>query len=282
MNSFPFRPCLMLCRDFYDAFLTARTSIATTRSRAEHSRKRKAVSHTFSTKSVGEFEQYMHVNLELFVKQWTKTCDLQANPSTGYTSVDVFAWMNYLSFDIIGELAFGSSFGMLAKGKDLAEVRKTPDSPLTYVRIAEVLSRRSEVMATIGCYPVIRPYTKYIPDRFFDEGMEAVKKLFRIAAAQVDERLRPDVKATNTRVDILARFMEGRDETGAPLSREELASETMTLMIAGSETIGITISAAVYWILRVPGILEKLQKALDEAIPAGVAVPSFAMVKDVA
>jgi hypothetical protein len=32
--------------------------------RAEHSRKRKTVSHTFSAKSIGQFEQYIHGNIE--------------------------------------------------------------------------------------------------------------------------------------------------------------------------------------------------------------------------
>jgi benzoate 4-monooxygenase len=45
--------------DFYDAFVSIRRGMFNTRDRAEHSRKRKIVSHTFSAKSIGQFEQYM-------------------------------------------------------------------------------------------------------------------------------------------------------------------------------------------------------------------------------
>jgi benzoate 4-monooxygenase len=45
--------------DFYDAFVSIRRGMFNTRDRADHTRKRKIVSHTFSAKSIGQFEQYM-------------------------------------------------------------------------------------------------------------------------------------------------------------------------------------------------------------------------------
>ena len=59
-----------LFSEYYDAFVSIRRGLFNTRDRAEHTRKRKTVSHTFSAKSVGQFEQYMHHNLELLQKQW--------------------------------------------------------------------------------------------------------------------------------------------------------------------------------------------------------------------
>ncbi|PYH37139.1 p450-domain-containing protein [Aspergillus neoniger CBS 115656] len=267
--------------DFYDAFVSIHRGLFNTRDRAEHTRKRKTVSHTFSMKSIGQFEQYIHGNIELFVKQWNRMADTQRNPKTGFASLDALNWFNYLAFDIIGDLAFGAPFGMLDKGKDFAEMRKTPDSPPSYVQAVEVLNRRGEVSATLGCYPALKPFAKYIPDSFFRDGIQAVEDLAGIAVARVNERLRPEVMANNTRVDLLARLMEGKDGNGEKLGRAELTAEALTQLIAGSDTTSNTSCAILYWCMRTPGVIEKLHKVLDEAIPQDVDVPTHSMVKDI-
>ena len=106
--------------------------------------------------------------------------------------------------------------------------------------------------------------------------MAAVENLAGIAVARVQERLnRP-----SDRVDLLARLMEGRDETGEKLGREELTAEALTQLIAGSDTTSNTSCALLNWVLRTPGVIEKLQAELDQALPADVRVPEFASVKD--
>ncbi|KAL9062723.1 MAG: hypothetical protein Q9157_008685 [Trypethelium eluteriae] len=128
--------------EYYDAFVSIRRGVFNTRDRTEHSRKRKTISHTFSLKSVGQFEQYMHHNLEELVKQWDR---ISANAHGQYAKMDALHWFNYLAFDIIGDLAFGAPFGMLEKGKDIAEVRESPDAPPKFAPAIEVLNRRGEV-----------------------------------------------------------------------------------------------------------------------------------------
>lgn len=260
--------------------MSIRRGLFNTRNRAEHSRKRKTVSHTFSAKSVLEFEQYIHGNIELFVKQWTRLATEEANPKTGYASIDALNWFNYLAFDIIGDLAFGAPFGMLREGRDFAEVRASPDAPVKYAPAIEVLNRRGEVSGTLGIYPWLKPYAKYLPDKFFRDGLEAVEDLAGIAVARVSERLKPGAAESNTRVDLLARLMEGKDQNGEKLGREELTAEALTQLIAGSDTTSNTACAMLYWCLKTPGVVEKLQETLDETLPADVEVPSYASVRD--
>jgi cytochrome P450 len=265
----------ILHSEFYDAFVSIKRGLFNTRDRAEHTRKRKVVSHTFSAKSVGQFEQYIHANLELFFQKWTKISKEQKNPKTGYASLDALNWFNYLAFDIIGDLAFGAPFGMLEQERDFAEIRKTPDSPPTTAPAIQVLNRRGEVSATLGCYPQLKPYAKSLPDKFFSQGIEAVENLAGIAIARVAQRLEsPDIG----RVDLLARLMEGKDAKGEKLGREELTAEALTQLIAGSDTTSNTSCAILYYIVRTPGVIEKLRKELDDNIGDGV--PSYDSVKD--
>ncbi|KAJ4408975.1 hypothetical protein N0V91_002789 [Didymella pomorum] len=263
----------MLKSEYYDAFVSIRRGLFNTRDRAEHTRKRKTVSHTFSAKSVLQFEQYIHHNLEELQKQWDQRA---ASKQGGWYQMDALNWFNYLAFDVIGDLAFGAPFGMLEKGRDFAEVRLTPDAEPTFAPAIEVLNRRGEVSGTIGVLPQIKPYAKYFPDPFFSQGMKAIENLAGIAVARVNERLaRPDTD----RVDLLARLMEGRDEKGEKLGREELTAEALTQLIAGSDTTSNTSCALLFHCLSHPEVVRKLQQELDEALPSDD-VPTYAAVKD--
>lgn len=171
--------------EFYDAFVSIERGLFNTRDRAQHSRKRKLVSHTFSAQSVGQFEQYIHHNLEEFVKQWDNiskkggqegyvspdakpvsipgNAKVSADEKRKYALMDALHWFNYLAFDVIGDLAFGAPFGMLEKGADIAEVRTSIDAEPTFAPAVEVLNRRGEVSATIGCFPQMKPWARNLP-----------------------------------------------------------------------------------------------------------------------
>ncbi|KAK4096419.1 cytochrome P450 [Parathielavia hyrcaniae] len=265
--------------DFYDAFVSIQRGIFNARDRVEHSRKRKIVSHTFSAKSIAQFEPYIHSNLELFVRQLDGLISRSNNPD-GAAYLDCLQWFNYLAFDVIGDLAFGAPFGMLSSGADIAEVRSSPDSPPIYAPAIEILNRRGEVSATLGILPGLKPYAKYLPDPFFSKGLQAVENLAGIAIARVKARLENPPPAQ--RKDLLQRLTEGRDDKGEPLGRQELTAEALTQLIAGSDTTSNSSCALLFHAVRTPGVLAKLQAELDAAMPpaAGLDVPTFDTVRD--
>ena len=168
---------------------------------------------------------------------------------------------------------------MLEKGADVAEIQLRPGAPLTKAPAIEVLNRRGEVSNAIGCWSAIKPYAKYIPDPFFYKGVEAVQNLAGIAIARVNERLAAAERGEITRVDLLARLMEGKDEAGNKLGREELTAEALTQLIAGSDTTSNTSCALLYHCLSHPEVVKKLQAELDQALPENV-VPVYAQVRE--
>ncbi|KAI0907317.1 cytochrome P450 [Ustulina deusta] len=264
--------------EFYDAFVSIKRGLFNTRDRTEHTRKRKLVSHTFAPKSIGQFEPYIAENLEMFVNRWDELAD--KSPRGDKTAhVDCLMWFNYVAFDTIGDLAFGAPFGMLKAGADIAEVRTSLDAPPIYAPAVEILNRRGEVSATLGCLPSIKPYAKWLPDPFFSQGLTAVENLAGIAIARVKDRLDnpPDIN----RKDLLARLQEGRDEKGEPLGFEELTAEALTQLIAGSDTTSNTSCALLYYAARTPGVAKKLQEELDAAIPnSNTKVPDYESVRN--
>lgn len=145
------------------------------RDRTEHTRKRKIVSNTFAPASVRQFEPYIDQNVEQFIAQWDRISS--HTDKSGYAEIEALSWFNYLAFDVIGDLAFGAPFGMIEKGADVAEIRENPSAPPKYAPAVEVLNRRGEVSATIGCMPWVKPFAAYLPDPFFSKGMQAIKDL---------------------------------------------------------------------------------------------------------
>ena len=168
---------------------------------------------------------------------------------------------------------------MLSKGKDIAQVQKSPHGPVTFAPAIEVLNRRGEVSGTLGCLPSVKPYAKYLPDSFFRDGVRAVENLAGIAVARVNARLDAPDDEKGQRKDLLARLMEGKDENGEKLGREELTAEALTQLIAGSDTTSNTSCALLYWCLKTRGVMERLQRELDDAIPERVDVPEYDRVK---
>ena len=102
--------------NFYDAFVSIQRGLFNTRSRPEHARKRKIVSHIFSQKSVLEFEPYTRLHIKKLMSQWDRLYDLALKGGSGEEGegwqgrdgrlwLDCLPWYNYLAFDIIGALS---------------------------------------------------------------------------------------------------------------------------------------------------------------------------------
>ncbi|KAJ5662129.1 uncharacterized protein N7477_009745 [Penicillium maclennaniae] len=270
---------------YYEAFIAKTPGMFNVRDRAEHTRKRKIIAHAFSPRSVAEFEPHMTANLE----RWVKQLDLiaaKAPPKKKYGEFNAMPWFSYIAFDIIGDLAFGSPFGMVDKGKDEAESQLVPGGPIRKAPAVDVLNRRGEISSTLGLLPTLRPIARYLPDPFFSKGVAAVANLTGITIAAVATRLDATERGVdNKRNDILGRLIQARDSKGEPMGREELIAEALTQLIAGSDTISNTACACFYWILAGeranPGkIVARLQKELDDSIGATSQIAAYFQVRD--
>ncbi len=80
---------------------------------ASHSLMRRNLSHGFSATALKSQEDLIQKFVDLFILQ----INGRKNPGEELRSVDAVKWFNFLTFDIIGELAFGDTFGSLKEGK---------------------------------------------------------------------------------------------------------------------------------------------------------------------
>jgi cytochrome P450 len=80
-------------------------SIVTVKDDADHSRYRRLLSHAFSDKALREQEPLIKQYVDLFISR------LHENAKNG--PQDMLSWYNFVTFDIIGDLTLGESFGCL-------------------------------------------------------------------------------------------------------------------------------------------------------------------------
>ena len=151
---------------------------------------------------------------------------------------------NYLAFDVIGDLAFGSPFGMLQAAEDAAPVAKSQtDAMATYGKeeaevdieyfpAVRILNERGDYSASMGVLPPwIRPFLKKFHP-WYRKGSASTANLAGIAIAAVCKRLKTPVDRT----DLLSKLQKGKDDEGKPMGPPELTAEALTQLIAGSDT----------------------------------------------
>ena len=96
--------------EFYDGgnFANQAYSIVSERDPEKHRNMRKYLSTAFSDRSLKEQEHLISGVIDLFIQQIGKH---------GRDEIDMTTWFNLMTFDVIGELAFGESFNGVADGK---------------------------------------------------------------------------------------------------------------------------------------------------------------------
>ena len=74
-----------------------------------HQAARRTLSHAFSAKALGDQSSVLQHYTDLFVRQLGKL----GNTPEG---ISLDEWFNWLTFDIVGDLAFGEPFNAVAEG----------------------------------------------------------------------------------------------------------------------------------------------------------------------
>jgi cytochrome P450 len=101
-------------------------NILTVVDKNDHSRKRRAMAHAFSEKALKSYEDDMIRHIRLFCEKLKEAKE----------PVNISDWCSYLTADVLGDLCFGQSFGMLEREENRFVVKVMVDS----ARLAMIVS----------------------------------------------------------------------------------------------------------------------------------------------
>ncbi|KAI0837328.1 putative cytochrome P450 [Hypoxylon sp. FL0890] len=200
--------------------------------REEHSRFRRALSHGFSDSAMREQESMIAKYVDLLVKRLHEEC------GDGKNKLNIEAWYNWTTFDIVGDLVFGQSFRCLEN----IDYHPWIEFIFGSVRYGAVMV----AMSYVGLGELVQIIVKL--------GKNAVNRVRKYT----DDMVRKRLAMEKGRDDLFEGLIKRREDWG--LSFEKLSANAFILVLAGSETTATTLSGATYLLLTHPDVLEKLKQ----------------------
>ncbi|KAI1428035.1 isotrichodermin C-15 hydroxylase [Xylaria sp. FL1777] len=203
-----------------------------TADREEHSRFRRALSNGFSDASMREQEPEIIKYVDILIKRLHEVCD------QGNKKLNLEAWFNWTTFDVVGSLVFGQSFQCLEN----SDYHPWIDFILKSVPSGGMIT----ALSYVGLMEVVRI--------MFMFGGIAFSHVQKHTDAMVKLRLAIE----KPRVDLFEGLVKRREAWN--LSFGKLSSNALILVLAGSETTATTLSGATYLLLRHPEVMEKVKE----------------------
>lgn len=233
------------------------TSFIWLESHAEHLRRRRILAASFSESSLRAQEPIVLRYEALLVAQLRERAAAAAG---GSEVVDLWAWFNFLTFDVIGDLTFGEPFGCVQDG------RFHPWISFIFSNLTSMMY--AQMISTLG--PLLASFVELlVPRRILAEAASHA----RATRDKVDRRL----ARRTARPDFVSGFARRVDQPGG-ITSAELYADSNVLLMAGSETSATLLAAAAYYLLRSPAKLARLRAELRAAFPGGARDVTFAAV----
>ncbi|KAM0806079.1 putative benzoate 4-monooxygenase cytochrome P450 [Usnea florida] len=214
----------------------------------DHTRIRKLLAHAFSDSALLEQEPLLTLYFDLLVSKLKQQI---IGPSHG--RVDMMAYYNFTTFDIIGDLVLGEPFGALESCEYHSWIRNVFESIkfLGAIRFA-------------ATYPVVGLLFKLLQ---FIMPAFAAKRAAHLAFTETKLDRRLDRKTNRKDFMTYARFflsiLHNNDER--QMTRQEIISNMRILLTAGSETTATLLSGATYHLLQNPAVLRRVQSEIRAA-----------------
>ncbi|OJJ47342.1 hypothetical protein ASPZODRAFT_16022 [Penicilliopsis zonata CBS 506.65] len=196
-----------------------------------HKGLRRTMAHGFSERSMRDQEPIIRKYVHLLLQR------LRENSADGHPVV-MSDWYNFTTFDIIGDLAFGESFGCL-EGSNY-------DS---WIKGIFEAGRLGTIFQSLSFFPLLKTVLLALVPKSLKESREYHKKKTR-------EKMMRRLNQAEERSDLIEGILKKREELN--LGLDKIISNAEILIIGGSETTASLLSGVTYLLLQNPDAYKKL------------------------
>lgn len=226
-------------------------SVVTIRDENRHNRLRRSVANAFTASAALDYEPHIDRTIEGLLQNLSKQ-----------RTFDLSRVMLYFGLDAASGFAFNSPMGNLAADADV------------HGMIA-VTRERMRYWTAWGSLPGLERllYRNPIAIRMKSASQSGV---VRAAVSRLQERKKSPQKDSET-PDLLTGFLEALEQNPDILNDGSVISLLMSMIAAGSDTVAITSTAIMFYLMKNPEVLVKLQREL-EASDCSAPIPAYAQV----
>jgi cytochrome P450 len=201
---------------------------------AEHTRFRRALAPAFSAQAVKAQGPLISSYADTLIQKPHEEVEGKSKEVV----IDLVAWINFTTFDIISDLGWGTSFRGLEKQK-------------YHPWITVILQFKAILIAnSIAYYPLLNALVPYVTPKSALAGLNLVFDTAR-------ENVRARLKRKMGRPDVMS-FVETGEMS------EEIVANSTVLIVAGSETLTMALVGKMHYLLENEGKMERLVREIRE------------------
>ena len=235
-----------------------------------HALNRRQYQNTYSMSSLVNYESYVDDCADLLCQRLEEMSAKDGSDGAG--AVNMGHWLQCYAFDVIGMITYSKRMGFLDFGEDVGDVMRNLEDHLAYATL-------------VGVYPWLHPIIFNI--RNWLAGSRGKGRQFILnftqdcmAAHQAKPKAQIAEEGLKTRdgdqggtLDFLSKFMQKHAENPEVFTSYHALAGCTSNMVAGSDTTSISLSAILYYVLRNPDVLKRLQQEVDEHCPQDKSSP---------
>ena len=190
---------------------------------ADHARYRRLLSHAFSEKALRQQEQLLQSYIALLIQR------LRTRASSAESAIiDMVQWLNFTTFDIIGDLSLGESFHCLD------ESRYHPWLSILFTQF-----RTGSLFIALRFFGLAGYAKRLLPKSLLEKRKDHIN----MANERIRRRRAQGASVDGQRNDFMTFILRHNDEKG--MSDPEIEATLRILVLAGSETTATALSGII-------------------------------------
>ncbi|KAI5923117.1 putative cytochrome P450 [Camillea tinctor] len=230
----------ILKNEFYDVFGAGFEiqSIGTERDAVLAHQKRALFSAALSARGLAQQEPIIQKNLDLFVQK------LGRLGSTAH-GIDMAKWFIYVGFDILGEMAFGDSFGCVER-----------EASHPWLDLMLGLMHMITVMDNLRRFPWLFQLSQYFLSNWAGGFRD---QMIQYSKDKTAARLEKEGEENDFLANVVDKVRQGK------ISQAEMEAHSWNMAMAGGETTGSAMASILYFILKSSEVHRKLNDEVRSA-----------------
>ena len=208
---------------------------------SDHRRFRKLLAPAFVVKH--EQEAIVQAHVDALIDKLKMTIEREGSGDVAI--VDMLQWFNYTTFDIIGDLLWGSSFGCLEKARSHPWI--------------EIIAqfKTALIVAATKFYPPLHRFLIMARPKSMENDLIQVWKI-------TEDKIAQRLKAGSKRMDMISYMTSTSAPSSAALKSDcrmslaETEINSMFIVVAGSESVTTVLTGITNYLLREQAKLEPL------------------------